>query len=53
MKATGTDTSEYEHVHWVLQKLYTNYNPTMTKGPGPIIEVEYKFTRDTRVILII
>ena len=31
----------------------TTYNPNTTKGPEPIIKINYKVTGDTRFILIV
>ena len=45
--------SEYECEQLALKILYTAYNPIITKAHKPIIEVKYKVTGDTMVIIIV
>ena len=52
-KESDADTSAYDILLNALNKLDTQYNPTMQKMHDPVIEENYKVTGDTRVIPIL
>ena len=51
-KDADTDTSSYDRVLNVLKKLDTLYGPTMQRMHKPVVEGNYKFMGDIRVIPI-
>ena len=51
-KDTNIDKSAYDRLLNSLKKLYTSYNPTVSRMHEPVIEGRYKVTRDTKVVLV-
>ena len=49
-KDVDVDTSTYDRFLNALKKLDISYNPMMQKMHGPVVEVNYKVTGDTRAI---
>ena len=52
-KDANTGTSAYDMLFNALKKLDTLYNPAMLRMHEPVIEGNYKVTRDTRVIPLV